>query len=87
MQTDLPRNLLLHMNPDARERIVSFPRSGQKRVDQLFQEVQGQIVGRQTELTVGQQDDAPKRARDALGLPAPVKGEWIAARLASIPFS
>ena len=39
--------------------------SGQKRVDQLFREVQGQIVGRQTVLTVAQQDDAPKRVRDA----------------------
>ena len=74
------------MNPDARERIFSFPRSGQKRVDQLFQEAQGQIVGRQAELTVGQQDSHPTIAA-ALGLPAPVKGEWIAARLASIPFS
>lgn len=65
LQADLPRNLLLHLNPDSRERIFSFPNSGQKRVDQLFREVQGQIVGRQTVLTVGQQDDAPKRVRDA----------------------
>ncbi|MCV7086979.1 restriction endonuclease [Mycolicibacter hiberniae] len=65
LQADLPRNLLLHLNPDRRERIFSFPNSGQKRVDQLFREVQGQIVGRQTVLTVGQQDDAPKRVRDA----------------------
>lgn len=65
LQTDLPRNLLLHLNADARGRIFSFHSSGQKRVDQLFREVQGQIVGRQTVLTVGQQDDAPKRVRDA----------------------
>jgi hypothetical protein len=65
LQTDLPRNLLLHLAPAARERVFSFPRSGQARVDQMFREVQGRIVGRQTVLTVAQQDDAPKRARDA----------------------
>ena len=65
LQTDLPRNLLLHLDPDARGRILSPDLSGQKRVNQLFREVQGQIVGRETVLTVAQQDDAPKRARDA----------------------
>lgn len=65
LQTDLPRNLLLHMNDEARGRVLSPDLSGQKRVDQLFREVQGQIVGRETVLTVAQQDDAPKRARDA----------------------
>src|SRR4051812_18145145 len=43
----------------------TFPKSGQKRVDQLFRDVQGRIVGRQVVLTVAQQDDAPKRARAA----------------------
>ncbi|MGH3726505.1 MAG: NaeI family type II restriction endonuclease [Mycobacterium sp.] len=65
MQADLPRNLLLHMDPDARKRILSSELSGQGRVNQLFREVRDQIVGRQTVLTVGQQDDAPKRVRDA----------------------
>jgi Restriction endonuclease NaeI len=65
LQTDLPRNLLLHLNSEVRGRILSSMLSGQKRVDQLFREVQGQIVGRQTVLTVAQQDDAPKRVRDA----------------------
>lgn len=105
LQVDLPRNLLLHMDPVVRERILSPKLSGQKRVEQLFREVQGQIVGRETVLTVAQQDDAPKRVRDArkplqregivilghqdahpviaeaLGLPVPVKGEWIAERI------
>lgn len=108
LQTDLPRNLLLHMAPDVRGRILSPKLSGQKRVDQLFREVQGQVVGRRTILTVAQQDDAPKRARDAriplrkegivilghqdahptiataLGLPVPVKGEWIAVRITPV---
>lgn len=65
VQYDLPRNLLLHMNTSSRERIFAVGNSGQKRVDLLFREVQGMIVGRQTVLTVAQQDDAPKRARDA----------------------
>ena len=105
LQTDLPRNLLLHMDPAMRGRILSPGLSGQKRVNQLFMEVQQQIVGRQVVLTVGQQDDAPKRVRDArkplkrkgivilghqdahpkicaaLGLPIPVKGEWISVRI------
>lgn len=65
LQEDLPRNLLLHMAPVVRERILSQTLSGQRRVDQLFREVQRQIVGRETILTVAQQDDAPKRVRDA----------------------
>ncbi|GAB3862519.1 hypothetical protein GCM10028801_28120 [Nocardioides maradonensis] len=108
LQDDLPRNLLLHMEPAARDRIFSFPRSGQARVNQLFREVQESIVSRQMVLTVAQQDDAPKRARDArlklqnegllvlghqethprvaaaLGLPVPVKGEWIAVRVVPV---
>lgn len=69
VQTDLPTNLLLHLDPAARQRIFSAADgrlgSGQKRINQLFKEVTGRIVGRQTVLTVAQQDDAPKRARDA----------------------
>lgn len=108
MQEDLPHNLLLHMDSELRQRILSPKLSGQKRVDQLFRTVQGHIVGRQTVLTVAQQDDAPKRVRDArkplrhegivilghqdahpriaaaLGLPEPVKGEWLAVRLVPV---
>ncbi|MFJ4988155.1 NaeI family type II restriction endonuclease [Streptomyces sp. NPDC088732] len=113
LQRDLPTNLLRHLDPKARERILtaSLPRrrtSGQQRVNQLFREVQDRLVGRQTVLTVGQQDDAPKRARDArialrpkgivvlghqnshpyvahaLGLPVPIKGEWISTLLVPV---
>jgi hypothetical protein len=108
MQNDLPRNLVLRMKPEARSRIFSVPRSGQMRVDLLFRELQNTIVGRQTVVTVAQQDDAPKRARDArlhlrtegilvlghqeshpviaraLGLPVPVKGEWISVRVVPV---
>lgn len=70
LQHDLPSNLLLHLDPLARERIFSAASnrrqgSGQKRINQLFREVTGRIVGRQTVLIVAQQDDAPKRARDS----------------------
>ncbi|MGL5441991.1 NaeI family type II restriction endonuclease [Mycobacteroides stephanolepidis] len=65
LQTDLPQNLLLHMDSEVRNRILSPDLSGQKRVTQLFFEIQERIVGRPTVLTVGQQDDAPKRVRDA----------------------
>ncbi|MUT88891.1 restriction endonuclease [Streptomyces sp. Z38] len=114
LQTDLPTNLLRHLDPETRERILnaSLPgraSSGQQRLNQLFREVQNRLVGRQTVLTVGQQDDSPKRARDArkhlrpegivvlghqgshphvaraLGLPVPIKGEWISTRLVPAP--
>ncbi|MFE0878567.1 NaeI family type II restriction endonuclease [Streptomyces smyrnaeus] len=113
LQTDLPTNLLLHLDAEARERILtaSLPRrssSGQQRLNQLFREVRDRIIGRQVVLTVGQQDDSPKRARDAriplrpegivvlghqgshphvaraLGLPVPIKGEWISTRLVPV---
>ncbi len=70
LQADLPSNLLLHLDPAVRERIFSAASrarqsSGQQRINQLFREVTGRIVSRQTVLTVGQQDDAPKRVREA----------------------
>ncbi|WP_327578462.1 NaeI family type II restriction endonuclease [Streptomyces sp. NBC_00145] len=70
LQTDLPKNLLLHLEPETRKLVLPASRpgrasSGQKRVNQLFSEVRDQIIGRQTVLTVAQQDDSPKRARDA----------------------
>ncbi|MFF1485803.1 NaeI family type II restriction endonuclease [Streptomyces sp. NPDC058319] len=70
LQTDLPKNLLLHLKPETRTRILPESQagraaSGQHRVNQLFHEVRNQIIGRQTVLTVAQQDDSPKRARDA----------------------
>ncbi|MFH8575418.1 NaeI family type II restriction endonuclease [Streptomyces zaomyceticus] len=113
LQKDLPTNLLRHLDDETRDRILtaSLPglaSSGQQRLNQLFREVQETIVGRQTVLAVGQQDDSPKRARDtrkplrlegivvlghqgshphvarALGLPVPIKGEWISTRLAPV---
>jgi hypothetical protein len=63
LQDDLPTNLLLRLPVDQRDRILAAG-SGQQRVNQLFRQVTGRIVSRSTILTVGQQDDAPKRVRD-----------------------
>jgi hypothetical protein len=66
VQHDLPENTLLHMEPAARDRVFgASSRSGQKRINALFRELAGQIVGRTTVLTVAQQDDGMKRPRDA----------------------
>ncbi|MEV5296493.1 NaeI family type II restriction endonuclease [Amycolatopsis methanolica] len=107
VQDDLPTNLLLHLPDQQRSRILRGS-SGQRRVNQLFREVRGRVINRHTVLTVAQQDDSPKRARDArihlrpegivvlghqdthpqiaerLGLTAPIKGEWISARLVPV---
>jgi hypothetical protein len=63
----LPENLLLHLNARDRNEILSTTgkRGGQRRIDELFRRVQRRPVSRTTVLTVGQQDDAPKRVRDA----------------------
>lgn len=64
-QDDLPPNLLLHLPADVRQRILKPGSSGQGRVNDLFRNIQNRLVNRAVVLTVGQQDDAPKRARDA----------------------
>lgn len=65
MQDDLPRNLLLHLADEVREKILTSELSGQQRINTLFSEVQQQVINRRVVLTVAQQDDAPKRVRDA----------------------
>ncbi|WP_201769641.1 NaeI family type II restriction endonuclease [Amycolatopsis orientalis] len=64
IQDDLPTNHLLHLAPEQRGRILRDV-SGQERVNQLFRELAGRVVSRHTVLTVAQQDDSPKRVRDA----------------------
>ena len=106
LQEDLPANLLRQLSASARKKILS-PNSGQQRVNALFREVPGMLITRSTLLTVAQQDDAMKRARDArlpqhlgdegflvlghqeadphiargLGLPVPMKGEFVSCRV------
>ena len=64
-QAPLPENLLLHLPRGVRERVLSSDLSGQGRVTELFRSVQGRLVRRQVVLTVAQQEDSPKRVRDA----------------------
>jgi hypothetical protein len=65
----LPPNRLLHTPACKLERIFNPnpPRrpSGQAKVNMMFRLVQGEIVNRASVLTVAQQKDALKRARDA----------------------
>jgi hypothetical protein len=65
LQTDLPENVLLQMDDATRSLILNSALSGQKRVNELFKNVTGKILSRHVINTVGQQDDAPKRVRDA----------------------
>ncbi|WP_052721059.1 NaeI family type II restriction endonuclease [Actinoplanes rectilineatus] len=64
LQTDLPENILLQLDPADRATILSAS-TGQQRMNALFRTVRGRLVNRATVLTVGQQDDSPKRARDS----------------------
>lgn len=61
----LAENLLLHLDDERRASILDYDLSGQRRVNQLFRHVHGRIVRREVVLTVAQQDDGPKRVRDA----------------------
>jgi hypothetical protein len=61
----LAENLLLHLDEATRSSILDLSLSGQRRVTELFRRVQGRVVRREVVLTVAQQDDGPKRVRDA----------------------
>lgn len=60
----LPKNILLALAPADRTAVLE-KRSGQARTNELFRRVHGQIINRNTVLTVARQDDSPKRVRDA----------------------
>lgn len=61
----LPENLLLRLSEETRAAILDHGLSGQQRVNQLFRRVHNKVVRREVVLTVAQQDDGPKRVRDA----------------------
>lgn len=61
----LPENLLLHVDEETRTAILEPSLSGQRRINELFHRVQERIIRREVVLTVAQQDDGPKRVRDA----------------------
>ena len=68
---ELAENLLLHLDDERRSTILDYDLSGQQRVNQLFRHVHGKVVRREVVLTVAQQDDGPKRVRDARKLLQP----------------
>lgn len=68
---NLPENLLLHLSEETRSTILDYDLSGQQRVNQLFRRVHNRVVRREVVLTVAQQDDGPKRVRDARRLLQP----------------
>ncbi len=59
---DLPENILLHIDRELADQILSH-RSGQKRINDLLRNVTGRPIGRGTIETVAQQDDPMKRLR------------------------
>ncbi|MCK9250708.1 MAG: NaeI family type II restriction endonuclease [Solirubrobacteraceae bacterium] len=66
----LPENILLHLSDPDRARVLTATNSvgrstGQSRINALFEVVQRRVINRGTILTVAQQDDGMKRARDA----------------------
>lgn len=61
----LPENLLLRISEETRAAILDPSLSGQRRMNELFLRVQERIIRREVVLTVAQQDDGPKRVRDA----------------------
>jgi hypothetical protein len=60
----LPENVLLHIEAESRQRIMSSP-NGQQRLNELFRLVQDKIIPRETVLLVAQQLDPVRRARHA----------------------
>ena len=61
----LVENLILHLDDATRSSILDYSLSGQSRVNQLFRKVHGRLIRREVVLAVAQQDDGPKRVRDA----------------------
>ena len=61
---NLPPNPLRRMSEESR-RAILLNTSGQERVNALLREIQGEIITRPTMVTVAQQKDPMKRARDA----------------------
>lgn len=58
----LPENVLLQFDPQTIQRIFT-PRSGQRRINELFRCALGKIIGRAAVATVARQDDYMKRVR------------------------
>jgi hypothetical protein len=64
-QAALPENVLLHLNPATRDKIlIPGKRMGQRRVNQLFRLVHSRRIGRGVVRTVAQQHDYMARVRE-----------------------
>ena len=61
-KAELPPNILLQLDRDVVDRIMSL-KSGQQRINEMFRVATGRIVGRGVVATLGQQDDYMKRVR------------------------
>jgi hypothetical protein len=63
----MPANLLRLLPPPTLQAIFAQPgkSNGQARINELFRRVHRKIISREVTLTVAQQDDSMKRARDA----------------------
>jgi hypothetical protein len=72
----LPPNVLLQVDDETRERILT-PRSGQKRVNELFRLAQRMRIGRNAIATVAQQEDFMKRVRANGGARSALAAEGI----------
>jgi hypothetical protein len=72
----MPANVLLQIDPEVLDQIMS-PKSGQKRVNELFRLVTGRVIGRNTVATVAQQDDYMKRVRSNGGARSALAQEGI----------
>ncbi|MCA0345730.1 MAG: restriction endonuclease [Actinobacteria bacterium] len=73
---DLPENILLHIDRELADQILSH-RSGQKRINDLLRNVTGRPIGRGTIATVAQQDDPMKRLRTNGGASSHLASEGI----------
>lgn len=73
----LTPNLLLQVSEDDRSAIMDRPRSGQRRVNELFRRMQGCLITRTVVATVAQQDDYMKRVRGNGGARSQLRSEGI----------
>lgn len=75
-EASLPPNILLALEKEVVDLILA-PRSGQKRINELFRLVQGQRITRGVIATVAQQDDYMKRVRENGGARSALRDEGI----------
>ncbi len=75
-RASLPPNVLLQLDNDIVEKIMSL-KHGTQRTNELFRQALGMIVGRSVVATVAQQDDYMKRVRENGGARSSLKPEGV----------